>query len=78
MDKIKKFLRKLNKKQRKVALVTLYKIRDGDLEGIDVKKLVGRHKVYRVRVGSMRIFFIEEKDNYKVVSFEWRSDNTYS
>ena len=77
MDKIKKFLRRLNNKQRTAVLKALYNIRAGELDGLDVVKLTGRHKMYRARVGRVRIQFIEGEKENAIISVEYRSDKTY-
>jgi hypothetical protein len=60
MDKIEKFLRQLNKKERQYLIgVLLPKIAVLELSGLDVKKIQG-YPIWRVRSGRLRILFIKQ------------------
>ena len=78
MDKIEKLLKKITKKEKKDLLKIMRKIRDGQLDGLDVKKLKNHKYLYRVRVGTKRVIFIKESNQpHRIVSVENRSDTTY-
>lgn len=78
-DKITKTLRKLTDKEQKILKKLINQIEEGDITGLDVKKLTGSHSIYRVRKGNIRILYHLDKNNkYKLISLERRSDTTYS
>lgn len=78
MNKIKKFLNKLPKEERGKILSVLYAIRSGNLSGLDIKKLKGTSKRYRVRVGAHRIQFEMDKGIISILDVNKRDDNTYN
>ena len=78
MEKIDKFVRKLRLDIARKVLETLRRIRQNDVEHLDVKKLRGNTNEYRVRIGPIRIKF-EKIDGLNVITdIENRHDNTYS
>lgn len=77
MDRIKKFLQRLTEKELRAVLKALRLIEKGEIEKIDMKKLVGHKNIYRARIGSIRILFVRGKDDYRIISIERRSDTTY-
>lgn len=77
MDQINKALNKLTAKERKQLTGLLDRIASGDLEGLDIKKLVGKKQVYRVRKGDLRIVFEKQGTAIYIRSLERRSTNTY-
>ncbi|PIR73908.1 MAG: hypothetical protein COU35_05235 [Candidatus Magasanikbacteria bacterium CG10_big_fil_rev_8_21_14_0_10_47_10] len=77
MDKIRKFLKRLSKKELKHVLRIMDHIEQGQLDGMDVKKLSGTKNAYRVRVGQTRIIFLKSKTDYRLYAIEKRDDRTY-
>ena len=77
MDKIEKFLSKLERKELAKILTLINKIEKGVLLSLDVKKLVGYQDLYRVQQGNIRIIILKNGDSFEVISIERRSDNTY-
>ncbi len=77
MDQIKKALKKLSAKERLQLEQILELIKRGKLQGLDVKKLVGRSDVYRVRKGDLRIIFEQYSDEIRIIALERRSTTTY-
>ena len=77
MDSIEKTLKKLTAKQRRELSDLLNQIQMGQLENLDVKKLVGKEYVYRVRKGDLRIIFERQKDKIHILALERRSTTTY-
>jgi mRNA-degrading endonuclease RelE of RelBE toxin-antitoxin system len=77
-DKIKKFLRKLSKKQLAFLLPFVSRVEANDLMGLDIKQLKGQKDMYRLRVGRYRIIFcrISDKEN-EIVLVGLRDDQTY-
>lgn len=78
MDKITKFLKRLSEKEQKSVEQTLAKIHASNLQGLDVKKLKGGTGLFRVRIGSIRIILIKEKELITIITIEQRGDNTYN
>lgn len=77
MNKIGKFLHKLDKKRRLEVEGVLSKIALGDLYELDIKKLQGRKEVYRVRMGTIRIQFVKTKSGNVVIDISFRDNTTY-
>jgi len=78
MNKLDKFLSKLNKKTRHEIEKTINEIIGGDFSKFDIKKLKGKHNLFRVRVGKVRIVFKYAKDGNIVQSISFRNDTTYN
>jgi len=77
MNKLDKFLFKLDKKTRAITKKFISLIILGDFSILDVKKLKGNQNRYRVRVGRIRIIFNQTKDGNKIQDISYRDDNTY-
>lgn len=77
MDSIEKALKKLTLKQRGELSDLLVQIQAGQLENLDVKKLIGKKHIYRVRKGDLRIIFERLKDKIQILALEHRSTTTY-
>lgn len=78
MDKIMKFLKRLSRKELKRVLKVIDDIEKGNTKKLDIKRLSGHKNIFRVRVGDIRILFIQSKTEYRLVSIERRSDTTYN
>ncbi|MDP2789283.1 MAG: hypothetical protein Q8O46_04570 [bacterium] len=77
MNKLDKFLFKLDKKTRLVVEKVMLLIVSGDVAVLDVKKLKGNKSIYRARVGRIRIVFEQTKGGNKIQDISYRDDNTY-
>jgi len=77
MDKISKYLKRLSTKERAWVEQTLVDILDGNLTGYDLKKMRGHANLYRIRIGQIRIIYIEGKNDTKILMIDRRNDNTY-
>ena len=77
MNKLDKFLLKLDKKVRVAIEKTLQQIISGDILALDVKKLKGKENIYRIRAGRVRIIFKDSKEGNKIQSISFRDENTY-
>ena len=78
MDKIDKALQKMRSKEKQLFKMLLLKIKQGDFDNCDVRKLKGRGDIYRVRKGVMRIIFRKSDNDIKILSLEKRGSKTYS
>jgi mRNA-degrading endonuclease RelE of RelBE toxin-antitoxin system len=77
MNKLDKFLYKLDKKTRAIIGRAVVLIVSGDFLTFDVKKLKGSSNIYRVRIGKIRIIFEQTKNGNKIRDITYRDDNTY-
>ena len=77
VDRIDKQLKKLSPKQRIAFQKLIEQIQAGDLQKLDVVKLIGYVDVFRVRKGEYRIIFRKLENEIKILAFEHRSDSTY-
>lgn len=77
-SEIEKFLKKISKKEQEAIYLAIDKILSGDDTALDIKKLKGTEKTYRVRVGSNRIIFEKIKNDISIISVSRKSDTTYN
>lgn len=77
MDKVEKFLRKLTKKELVQIEPIIADIVSGAYAHHEVKKLKGYANIYRIRVGNIRIIFIEQGSKRKILTIGRRDDQTY-
>ena len=77
MDKIFKFLRKRNKKERIRLMAVVDLIARNDLDNTDIKKLIGYGNLYRIRIGRLRIIFEKSKKGNIVIKIDEKDDQTY-
>ncbi len=78
MDKIDKFLEKLQARERRQIEEIVGKIVKNDLQKLDYKKLRGSQNLYRVRKGNTRIIFRKtDGQNAAILSVERRREDTY-
>ncbi len=77
MDKIAKALKKLTPKERRLFKELLRTIRQSGLEGLDVKKLIGRSDIFRVRKGDLRVILKVNGQAINILAIERRSEKTY-
>lgn len=78
MERLEKNLNSLSENQKIKIKEILLKIKSGNLNNLDLKKLKGREDVFRVRKGKIRVIFYYKKDKIYILSIEKRNDNTYS
>lgn len=78
MDKIKKELEKLSKKEKELIKKILLDVKNKNLSNYDLKKLKGNDNIFRIRKGKIRIIFKKDLDKYFILTIEKRSDNTYN
>lgn len=78
MDKIDKFLKKLQARERRQIEEIVGKVVKNDLQKLDYRKLRGSQNLYRVRKGNIRIIFKKTDDqNAAILSVERRREDTY-
>lgn len=78
-DKIRKALDGLSPKERKAIDDLLVKIKNGQFDGLDWRKLKGRDGIYRVRKGEMRIIYrLNASGGVVVLEIGRRNDIAYN
>lgn len=78
-DKIRKALDRLSPKERKAIDDLLVKIKNGQFDGLDWRKLKGRDGIYRVRKGEMRIIYrLNASGGVVVLEIGRRNDIAYN
>ena len=77
MDKIDKFLAKLNKNESLKVLSAISDILSGKTSSYNLKKLKGYRDVYRIRVGTIRIIYKQLDTDIEVLDVGRRSEKTY-
>jgi len=77
MDKITKFLSRLTQKERERVTGALIDIIKGELSSYNRKKMKGYANLYRIRVGDIRIVYMELDGERRIVLVDRRNDNTY-
>lgn len=79
MDDVTKFVRALPQKDRERIVEIMQRLRKGDVIGLDIKKLKGRGKLFRVRIGKHRIICEQNREyGFVIVKVTNRNDTTYN
>lgn len=74
MDKIEKFLRILDKKQRAILAKIFGDIRVLNLSGYDIKALKGMPGLFRLRKGNIRVVYLKKEATGLIVDVAYRKD----
>ena len=74
MDRIKKFLSKLTKKERALMRKILGDVLTLNTQNYDVKPLKGYKGFFRLRKGDIRVVFTKEKNIGIVADIDFRKD----
>ena len=74
MDKIHKFFKKLNKKDRVLLAGIFSSIKTLNLDGYDIKALKGMKGVFRLRKGSIRVVFVKHNEKGVIMNVGFRKD----
>ena len=77
MDEIEKILQKLSPKEQEWIKQIIFRVKQGDAVGLDIKKLKGQKDVFRVRRGDIRIIYRWLGDKLIILAIERRSERTY-
>ena len=78
MNKVDKFLAKLDTKTRAVVKRAVSVVKFGNVWRLDVRKIKGTENCFRVRVGRVRIIFMQTMEGNTILDVSFRDDNTYS
>lgn len=74
MDKIEKFILRLNKQERLLIIQILDDLRTLKTAQYDVKALKGYKGVFRLRKGKIRIIFMQQKSIGIILNIAYRKD----
>lgn len=77
MNKLEKFFEKLDSKERIFLLGLTSRVKAGDLQGLNIKKLEGETNVFRLKKGDFRIIYSKNGQNIDLISVTRRSEKTY-
>jgi mRNA-degrading endonuclease RelE of RelBE toxin-antitoxin system len=78
VDRLTKNYLKLSAKERVWVLEIYQNVKQGRLEGLDVKPLRGHKNTIRVRKGDIRIIFARDSNGrYVPLHLERRNESTY-
>ena len=78
MDKIQKVLAKLTSKEREKIKEILVKLKNHQLEDLDLKKLKGRDDIFRIRKGQIRIIYrMAQNGSIFILTIERKNEATY-
>lgn len=79
MDRLEKELRTLSRKELIRINEILERLKQGQIEHLEVKALQGHKQIYRVRVGRLRVIYTIHKDGtILLLAVRKRDDRTYS
>ena len=77
MNKIEKFLRKLDKKNSILVEAILLKVKNRQFKGLDNKKLKGFENIFRIRKGKIRIIYQKTSEKIEILVVDKKKDDTY-
>lgn len=77
MDKVNKFLQRLDKKEFLETEKLIERIFAGDIANLHVKKLKGVDHLFRVRKGDIRVIFQRKEGIVRILEVERRGEQTY-
>lgn len=78
MNRIEKFLQKLQSSEREEANIAITRLVAHDWAGLDIKKLKGFGNLFRCRGGNIRIIFEVIGGDIVIIKAGRRNDTTYS
>ncbi len=78
MNHVEKFLKKLARKDRALVQMAVDDIYARELGGYNLKKIVGKAGLYRIRLGRFRIIFYMDSEETILVRLTNRDDRTYT
>lgn len=77
MDKIAKFLKKLDQKELEILSNIIEQLLSGNTEKLNLKKLKGFEDIYRLRVGDIRVIYRHTKKGVALIEIGRRNEKTY-
>lgn len=77
MNKIKKHLKRLERRKRHLVELCIDDIHSRQFGGYHVKKLSGYQFLYRIRIEDQRIIFYMDDNTVIVTDIDTKNDNTY-
>lgn len=77
MDQIKKFLKKVNKRDYLYIATVIELLLARDYGNLKVRRLKGYENIFRVRVGNNRIIFFDDGSEVIIKAIRKRDESTY-
>ena len=77
MEKILKFLRKLNSYELKFTEDAILALKQNRVDSYNIKKLTGYADIYRLKIRGIRIIFRKDGDIIEILDIGRRSEKTY-
>ncbi|MDP3989199.1 MAG: hypothetical protein Q8P93_03120 [bacterium] len=77
MDQTNKFFNKISAQEKDRVFEILNRLKKHDTEGLQIKKLSGHKQTYRVRIGRIRIIYVERGTSTEIIAASYRDSNTY-
>ena len=77
MPTLKKLLSRFNLEDRRILEFLIAKIASLNWQNLDIKKLKGYQDIFRLRKGKLRIIFIKNNKNVRIINIERRKETTY-
>lgn len=77
MHKIDTFLARLSVEIREKVLSIVERIQERNLSGLDVRRLKGSPDIYRVLLGKLRVKFVMNESEIRILSIDNCGENTY-
>ena len=74
MDKITKFLWKINQKERLILMQLISQIIWTNLSGLDLKQLKWEKDLFRIRKGKFRIIFRKDWERNTIINIDYRGN----
>ncbi len=73
-DKIKKFINSLEAKLKQKLIARIFELINNPQQGSDIKKLKGKKDMYRLRMGKIRIIYMAQKGDVKILAVDYRGN----
>lgn len=77
MDNNRKFISRLSPVEREQIGLVISRIIAYDTVDFDVKKLRGYSNIFRVRIGRIRIVYLQDVDEVRIVRVGFRDEKIY-
>ncbi|MEX2410704.1 MAG: type II toxin-antitoxin system RelE/ParE family toxin [Candidatus Paceibacterota bacterium] len=77
MDSIEKFLKSITEAERKSIANAIDKILKGNIKNLNIAKLKGSNKIFRIKVGYFRIIYKDKNNKIIILAIKRRKEDTY-
>ena len=77
MNDNEKFVARLSPVEREKIGTIISHILARKTAGLDIKKLRGYSNIFRVRIGRIRIIYVQDAEDVRIVQVGFRGEDTY-